>query len=374
MLITYNRKTKLQETLDALLQSPVAQYNITVLDNASTDGSTELLQNYAKQYKNITHIRNKINIGADANICRAFEMGALSGKDYVWVLCDDDKYDFSNWSKVEQEIKKGTDIICVADYVYPDHDSKTDPAYQIYQLTFVPAGIYKTSLIKDDVLTNMYKAVSTCFSQSCITLNAINHDKKIVVLDKPIVYSGMFFEDHTDDLFINRGRSEKEMLERCRNTTWILGFSQIASSLKDEKLQKHCFDVACVPLRDFFSPKDGYHIHSAEHMIDRWNNFYNMICTNYIVPNKFNYFYEIYRCLPKKRQSEFMAQHKSLVKNLLASEGFIEVYHSKNKDSGSKRFIKNIFSIDRTQDKLYRVLCIFGIKIIIKSLKKGADL
>ena len=95
-LITYNRKKKLQFTLDSLLNSPVAKYDITVLDNASTDGTSEMLDEYAEKHENIKHVRHNVNIGGNANICRAFEMAASCGKKYAWILCDDDRYDWSN--------------------------------------------------------------------------------------------------------------------------------------------------------------------------------------------------------------------------------------------------------------------------------------
>ena len=175
ILITYNRRNKLQETLNNILadNSPIKNFDITVLDNASTDGSSELLEEYCKKYSNLKHIRHRINIGGNANICRAFEYGAVSGKEYVWVLCDDDKYDFDNWEEVEKRIYAKDDIICVADYVFPE-GQKTNKAYQIFQLTFVPAGIYRTKIITDDVLTNMYDSIYTGFQQSVITIKTIN--------------------------------------------------------------------------------------------------------------------------------------------------------------------------------------------------------
>ena len=120
VLITYNRKKYLQRTFDQIFakDSPIKDYDITILDNASTDGTSELIKEYKLKFPNINHIRHNINIGGNANICRAFELGVTSGKEYVWVLCDDDKYDFSNWHEVEREINAKKDIICVCDYVY----------------------------------------------------------------------------------------------------------------------------------------------------------------------------------------------------------------------------------------------------------------
>ena len=133
LLVTYNRKEYLKRTFKQILavDSPIKDLDITILDNASTDGSSELIDEYSKSFPNIKHIRHVANIGGNANICRAFELAASSGKEYVWVLCDDDKYNFSNWDEVKSSIDNKDDIICVADYVFPNEESKKDFAYQL---------------------------------------------------------------------------------------------------------------------------------------------------------------------------------------------------------------------------------------------------
>ena len=168
-IITYNRKEKFKRTLDFIFadSSPIKDLDITILDNASTDGTSELIEDYRQKHPNITHIKHPINIGGNPNICRAFEMGASCNKEYFWVLCDDDYFDFSNWYEVEEQIEKGTDIICLSNYVFEKPEQFDDKAYQLYQLTFVPAGIYKSSLITNNVLMTMYDSIYKMFQQIC---------------------------------------------------------------------------------------------------------------------------------------------------------------------------------------------------------------
>ena len=334
-LITYNRRKKLRSTLDSLLKSPVSDFDITVLDNASTDGSSEMLEEYAKKHENIKHVRHKINIGGNANICRAFEMAATSGKEYVWVLCDDDKYDFSNWGAVEKAIKDNADIVCLADYVYPDEKAKLDFAYQLFQLTFVPAGIYKTSLITDTVLINMYDSIYTMFSQSCITMNAINNGAKIVVLNKPVVFNGLHFEDRETDVAYTRGQKTSDILERRRNTVWTLGFCNVISLLKDKQQQQYCMEVV-IPYKD---------IHAS------WDAFYTWLANKYENFEGFNYFLEIYKALPENRQKDFMTKYPF---NLRYKNVSIKWY-------------KKLFSVDKTRH--HRFIRFFGIKINIGNLE-----
>lgn len=334
-LITYNRKKKLQLTLDSLLGSPVADFDMIILDNASTDGTSEMLDDYAKKHKNITHIRHKTNIGGNANICRAFEMAASCGKKYAWILCDDDRYDWSNWDAVERAMTDDKDIICVADYVFPDEKSKKDAAYQVFQMTFVPATIFKTSLISGSVLMNMYDSVYTMFQQSCLTAKVINQNGSIFVLDKPIVFNGLQFEEAIDEKDVSyvRGTDNKdEVLARRKDTFWILGFCNIISLLKDKNLQKRCIEVA-IPYKDIYW---------------KWKYFYKAMFQHYFMYKKFQYFHEIFLALPKKRRFQLcLYWFKMSINN----------------------FIKFIFSIDKDKQG-QKFVCLFGIKFVIKKTEK----
>ncbi len=289
-LITYNRINKLKYTLAEILKSPIKDFDIIVLDNASTDGTSELIDNYCIKHPNIKHIRHKVNIGGNANICRAFEMGANCGKEYFWILCDDDKYDFSNWNEVEKRMEANEDVICVADYVFSEETDKINPAYQIFQLTFVPSGIYKSKLITDDVLINMYDAILTMFQQAVVAIKCVNENKKICVLSKPIVFNGVQFEDKVtaESLSYTRGANENWVMERRQRTLWILGFANIITLLKDKQLQKRCMAVA-IPYKD---------IHGS------WENFFNSMKNQYLNPTDINYLLEVCKVLPLEEQKK----------------------------------------------------------------------
>ena len=334
-LITYNRKKKLKDTLDAILdnKSPIRDFSITILDNASTDGTSEMIDDYCIKFNNLKHIRHNRNIGGNANICRAFEMGASCGKDYVWVLCDDDKYDFSNWHEVEQAIENRYDIICTADYILPK-GKKNNKAYQIFQLTFVPAGIYKVKNITQDVLINMYDAIYTMFQQSCLTINIINNKGKVHVLNNPIVFNGWQYDDRCDDVSYTRGQNGKNILDRRKNTNWTLGFSNVITLLDDKNLQKECMEAA-IPYKD---------IHAT------WNGFYNYMNDIYLTKNNINYFYEIFKSLPHKRKTE-------LIKLIM--------------NNHSKKIMQMIFSLRNSHDKSHKIITILGVKLKIRKTQKN---
>lgn len=181
-LITYNRKSKLQRTLQTVLSetSPLRHMPFTILDNASTDGTSEWLQIFCKDYSNIRYIRHAKNIGGNANITRAFEMAQA---EYVWVLCDDDVYDFVHWNDCEQALETKPAAVVVANYNRPHRGV----AALFKQLSFVPAAIYRTNLITADVLTNMYFNISNMFPQLAVASAAINSQEAIPILDHALV-------------------------------------------------------------------------------------------------------------------------------------------------------------------------------------------
>ena len=288
-LITYNRLERLKRTFNQIFDeiSPIKNFDITILDNASTDGTSEFIEEYCKSFPNIKHIRHKVNIGGNANICRAFELGASCGKEYVWVLCDDDYYDWSGWDYVEKYIEEKKDIICVSNYFFQKNELNSK-AYLIPQLTFVPAGIYKAELITDNVLSNMNENTFTMFQQSCITIQAINENKKIKILNKQIVDNGLNRDKYVkEEQSYSRGITEESFLtERtsCRN--WILGFCNITTLLKDKKLRMETIEKSI--------------LHKG--IYGSYIKFVFYITYEYLSFKKFNFFYEIYKSFPFIKQ------------------------------------------------------------------------
>lgn len=281
IIITYNRLKFIKRTLDSVFaeSSPVRDYEITVIDNCSTDGTSEFLVSFSESHKNLKVVRNIRNIGGNANICRAYETSLTKNADYVWVLCDDDTFDFSNWGEVEEQIAKGTDVICVCNYALPKEFSQKEVVpYLPLQLSFVPAGIYKKSLINDEVLTNMYDSIFTMFQQDILCLEAMNKKKSIHVVKNEIVHNGVFEEKNDADYSYTRGT--RHVLKRRNDTTWTLGFSNVLTYLDDEKLRKQAMGIAlnskCIFLHgisDFLNAEiRNYVRNSGEHYLEEIKN------------------------------------------------------------------------------------------------------
>lgn len=271
-LITYNRKEHLQKTFEYVFatKSPIKDFDITILDNCSTDGTSELCKKYAEKYSNVKHIRHKKNIGGNANIARAYE---IADKEYVWVLCDDDKFDWSNWEEIEQAIQNDYDVVLASTYAIKDRNNLSQ---LVRQLTFVPAGIYKTKLITNSVLMNMYFNISNIFPQLALACKAINNQSSIYIPKKDIVE--VFIQEKGYSRV--RGSEGNEFVHpSIENMFWQVGFINSVQMIKDKKKRAYLVKKADFNQKTFedistFSMlRNILYINKQSH-----NNYFKNVC------------------------------------------------------------------------------------------------
>ena len=87
IVVTYNRKELLDKCLNALLNQSTKVDNIVVIDNASTDGTQDLLE---QKYQGlVTNHKMETNTGGAGGFYEGIKT-ALSGEyDWVWAMDDD---------------------------------------------------------------------------------------------------------------------------------------------------------------------------------------------------------------------------------------------------------------------------------------------
>lgn len=260
ILITYNRASDLKRTLQALFEqgSPVRDVSITVLDNHSTDQTPQILQDFAQNHANLHIISRPKNIGSNANIARAFE---LAKAPYIWVLCDDDDLNWQAWPEVAQAMQNNADAIVV--------NTETDAGKnlnkgKIYRLvTFLPSVIYKTSLLDETVLLNMYNYIPTWFPHLAAMAKVFNVNGKIVITSSDIVTAGK----NSDNSTIKLGKKENiqnktlplinQILdgvgERSKNQCVELGYLQACDLIENPQVRAQAVD-SCMSVRGFSFP------------------------------------------------------------------------------------------------------------------------
>lgn len=90
VVVTFNRKHLLVECLDALLAQTKTLDRIVVIDNASTDGTSDLLDEHRfLSNPKIDYIRLPENIGGAGGFYEGMKRAYESGYDWLWVMDDD---------------------------------------------------------------------------------------------------------------------------------------------------------------------------------------------------------------------------------------------------------------------------------------------
>ena len=153
---------------------------------------------------NFKYIKNCRNVGVSGNQIKAME---LANKEYVWIIGDDDKYDFSNWDEIEDAINKDYDMINVyKSYDETNEDKKEIKIYKAYMTSFfLSATIYKTKYINYDSIRFAYYLSQTLNPFNILGAHIINSNGKIFVPSKNIIVQNCdknYTEYHKKNEFI----------------------------------------------------------------------------------------------------------------------------------------------------------------------------
>lgn len=83
----FNGAKDLRRVLDSLLSQTFTDFILLISDNASTDNTADICQEYARLDSRIRYVRQAQNIGAEANFRHVFL--AAKSKYFMWAAADD---------------------------------------------------------------------------------------------------------------------------------------------------------------------------------------------------------------------------------------------------------------------------------------------
>jgi glycosyltransferase involved in cell wall biosynthesis len=83
----HNGGRYLADAIDSVLQQTLQDFELVVLDNASTDSTRAIGESYASRDSRIRYVRNERNIGVNPNYCRVF--GLSRGRYFKWASSND---------------------------------------------------------------------------------------------------------------------------------------------------------------------------------------------------------------------------------------------------------------------------------------------
>src|ERR1700737_2789384 len=86
-LPVYNGERYLRFAIDSLLEQDYINFELIISDNASTDATQAICQEFADKDPRVRYYRNQTNLGASGNYDRVFELAR--GDLFKWAAHDD---------------------------------------------------------------------------------------------------------------------------------------------------------------------------------------------------------------------------------------------------------------------------------------------
>jgi len=90
VLVTYNREIFLPRTIDSILAQSYPHFELLICDDASTDGTRRICEDYALRDSRIRYIRNPVNLAMPGNLNNGIR---LARNELIGNLHDGDLYD-----------------------------------------------------------------------------------------------------------------------------------------------------------------------------------------------------------------------------------------------------------------------------------------
>ncbi|MCT7982337.1 glycosyltransferase [Laspinema sp. A4] len=114
----YNGDRYLRLALDSLLAQDYQYFELIISDNASTDSTAEICQEYAAKDSRIRYLRNLQNIGSPQNFNKVFELS--KGQYFMWAA-HDDLWERTYIKKCVSKLENNPEaVLCCTDFEFID--------------------------------------------------------------------------------------------------------------------------------------------------------------------------------------------------------------------------------------------------------------
>jgi len=109
-IATYNRASKIGETLNSIVNQLTDDVELLVVDGASTDNTEYVVRKYAQKESRIRYVRLPAKGGVDQDYDKAIE---LAHGEFCWLFTDDDLLKAGAVTAVKNAISKGYGLVVV---------------------------------------------------------------------------------------------------------------------------------------------------------------------------------------------------------------------------------------------------------------------
>ena len=115
VVVNYNGKEITLQAVESLRRMTYPNFDLVVLDNASTDGSPEAI---AAAYPDLRQVRVEVNRGSSAGYAHGFRWAFENGYDYVLLLNNDIEVEPDLLTELVKAAESAPDIGCVGPKCY----------------------------------------------------------------------------------------------------------------------------------------------------------------------------------------------------------------------------------------------------------------
>lgn len=155
VMCTYNGESFIREQLDSIMAQTYPVEEIIIQDDCSTDGTFEVVSEYASRYPHIRPIRNKTRKGVNGNFFDA--LGKASG-DYIAIADQDDIWEPY---KIKRQMQAIGDKLMCASFSQPFYGDGKDYAFD--------SRVPNCSLLRM-IYVGIFPGHSTVFSRRLLSL------------------------------------------------------------------------------------------------------------------------------------------------------------------------------------------------------------
>lgn len=132
---TFNRATFLRETIESVLDQDYASFDHLVLDDGSTDGTSELLESYARTHPHQFRFVRHENMGQARTLNRGF---VLAEGDFICIVNSDDPLLPGALTRLAAELAADPSLVgAYPDFRILDEDGKTEVEMVLPDHSFV---------------------------------------------------------------------------------------------------------------------------------------------------------------------------------------------------------------------------------------------
>jgi len=122
-LPVYNEEKHLREVLDSLLAQDYENFEIIISDNASTDGTGRICEEYLPKDERIRYYRNTVNIGGIDNFNRTSDLA--NGEFFVWASGHDLRHPTFLSRCVDLLRRDPSVVLCHTEMLWIDADGQS---------------------------------------------------------------------------------------------------------------------------------------------------------------------------------------------------------------------------------------------------------